>query len=888
MKVIKPLRLAAMNRPFHRDGREWLTLTAIAMTDLCGEQVLMPEPELWEMVAAQLGNDGVLDLSMPKGKPEFLVTGNAYTHHQADKRQCAVSIQVGRRKKALAVFGDRFWIDGRPSEPLPFESMRIDWRHAYGGGGHEENLVGIGHADEMINGLLARRVPNIEHPHALLQRPDQQLMPAGFGPVDMSRPSRLRMMGTQYDDHWKEHLFPDFSHDMDWQFFNAASSDQWLDEGDGELAGAPFEIMNMHPSRPVLRGTLPAWRARGFIVRGFEPPVGMEVEPEAKNFEGFSMRLTTAWFFPHVERVALVYHGVVSVTENDAEDVSHMMIALEEDGMPRALAHYWQTLSQRSDPEQGAYLVLDDAQLVPERAIGAWIDTEEDGLVNALERNMKERAARAREKMSEAYRATGGDFSRYRMPEAPLQNTPTLKEMPAFLEKTKALVREQQQKLEASRRTMEQVAKDNAAQSKKVGFDTSRFLEKADNVTVKGPPKTRMQPLVDGIMGVSAAVGADPISQEAQEELARTAQRSERSLADGYRRMAHHQSAADAMTMADAQSARKLVEGILAGDRDFSDRDLTGADFSGMDLSRTRWHRSLLESADFTGCNLTGSSFDQAVLVRAKLHRVSLRGSVLHGCNLSLASLEDSDCSGARLDNMLIEKLEVRRCDFSDATVEEIQCLSLRIEDCCFDRARITAFQTVEGCVFQRVKFDEAKFERSTLLDCELQNVSFIGARMVHCAWTAMPRIEGVDFSEANLIKTCFVGGTALRKAVFRDASMKDCSLREVPFDEADFTGARLDNSDFTSASLRKAKLEYADAPDCVFIRTDFTQASLVDANLQGALLQKAILSSADLRRANLFRADLSECLIDDRTLFDGAYTEQVVTTPKRKKESVA
>ena len=888
MKVIKPLRLSAMYRAFHRDGREWLALTTIAMTDLQGKHVLLPEPDLWETVTEEIGSDGVLDMSMPKANPEFLVTGNAYTQHQTEKKLCAVSVQVQGRKKTLAVFGDRFWIDGRPSEPQPFEAMPISWRRAYGGPAYEENPLGIGHAEETINGLRVRRVPNIEHPDALLKHPTQAAVPAGLGAIDMSRPSRLRLMGREYGDHWRENLFPDFSQDMDWHFFNAASSDQWLADGDGELAGAPFEIRNMHPAEPVLRGVLPNWRARGFIVRGYEPPVGMEVEPEASNFEGLAMRLTTAWFFPHRDRVALIYHGVVPVTENDAEDVSHMMIAMEEEGAPRPMAHYWQTLSQRCDPEQGAYLTLDDAQLVPENAMGPWLDTEEEGLVNALERNMQVRAERARAKLSEAYKSTGGDFSRYQLPAAPIQSMPTLKELPAFLEKTKAMVREQKHKADEARKKMEQAANANAVESRKAGFDTSKFFEKADQATAKGPPKTGMQPLVDGILGVSAAVGAAPLPQDKQDEIKSVGQRGERMLTEAYRRMAHHQSAADPMPEGEARSARERAERILRGNRDFSETDFTGADFSGMDLRGTRWHRTLLESADFSDCKLDDADFDQAVLVRTKLHRVSLRRAVLHGCNMSLASLESSNFSAATLRNMLIEKLQARHCDFSDAVVEEVQCIALHFEDCSFERARITALQTVEGGAFTRVRFDGAAFERSTLLDCELHDVSFIGAKMVHCAWTAMPKIVSVDFSEATLTKTCFVGGTALRGAVFRDALLKDCSLREVPLDQTDFTGARLQNTDFSSASLRGANFAEADAPDCVFIRTDFTGASMVDVNLQGALLEKAVLSSADFRRANLFGADLSECLIDERTLFDGAYTEQVVTTPKRKKETVA
>jgi len=891
MRIIKPLRLAAMHRPFQKDGRDWLALTAIGMTTLRGERILLPDPELWETVAQALGSDGVLDASMPKSQPEFLATGYAYTRHQDDKTQAAVSVQVGRRRKALAVFGDRFWIDGRPSPPQAFDAMPIDWQHAYGGPDHEENPVGIGRSEEVVNGVRARRLPNVEHPDHLLRRPDQVVAPAGLGAIEVQRPSRMQRLGREYDDHWKDHLFPGFSRDMDWRYFNVASPDQWLGDGDGELAGAPFEIRNMHPEDAVIRGTLPDWRACGFIVRGVEPPIGSEAMPEAKHFEQLPMQLTTAWFFPHLDRLALVFHGAVPVTENDAEDVSHMMIALEDPrAAPRDPGHYWQVLYSRCDPEGAPFVVLDDTVLLPEECIGPWLDTggEDEELPDAMARNMRSRAEHARERLSQAYRATGGDFSRYQMPADPAPATPTLKDLPAFIEKTQALVAAQKERLTAARSKMEVLAKENAPMSRKAGMDTSLFFEKFDQAVVKGPPKTDTRKLFDGITGVAAAVGLPPMAQDKQDELRRVTEHGRQSLTAAYRRMAHHQSAADPMSGAAAAHAREEAQRILAGDRDFSDKDFTGADFSGMDLRGTRWHRTLLEGADFSGCTLDDSDFNEAVLVRARLHRASLRRVVFYGCNLSLASLEDALFEGATLRQMQIEKLQARRCDFSGAVLEEIQGFTLHIEQCRFGRARITALHLLEASVLRQAHFDDAVFERSSLMETQLHDVGFVRAVMTHCAWVAMPTVERVDLSESHLLKTCFIGGTVLQGALFRNATLKDCCLREVPCDGADFSGAQILNSDFGSTSLRRANFEGADAPGVMFMRADFTEACLIDADLSGAVLRKAILVAADLRRANLFRADLSECLVDEHTLFDGAHAVQAVTTPKRKSGAAA
>ncbi len=173
MRIIKPLRLSMLTHPFTNDQRHWLAVTVIAMTDGLGSDArLIPEPHCWQTFGDELGSEAPFDLAMPKASPEFLVSGQAYSGHQQDKTQCAVRVRVGTRQKDLLVFGERFWIDGRATAPASFESLRVDWRHAYGGPGFEENPVGIGHGEKVVNGLRAHRLPNVEHPGARLHRPD--------------------------------------------------------------------------------------------------------------------------------------------------------------------------------------------------------------------------------------------------------------------------------------------------------------------------------------------------------------------------------------------------------------------------------------------------------------------------------------------------------------------------------------------------------------------------------------------------------------------------------------------------------------------------------------------------------------------------------------------
>ncbi|GAA4417254.1 hypothetical protein GCM10011450_11130 [Advenella faeciporci] len=163
MKIIKPIRLSVMPRPYAWRGQTRLGLGVYALLDYSqGSVRLDSEQNLWKLVQEELDAGGVLDLAMPKPEPEFLVSGQAYTAFQEEKRQCAVKARVGELEKDLLVFGDRFWVNNEISRPQPFESMRINWANAFGGPSFERNPEGKGAAPEPFNGTLVQRLPNIE------------------------------------------------------------------------------------------------------------------------------------------------------------------------------------------------------------------------------------------------------------------------------------------------------------------------------------------------------------------------------------------------------------------------------------------------------------------------------------------------------------------------------------------------------------------------------------------------------------------------------------------------------------------------------------------------------------------------------------------------------
>lgn len=96
MKIIKPLRLGVLSRPFRWQGSDQLGISLLALTDMSAAPQLRPECELWQLAASELAAGGVLDMAVPKACAEYLISGYAFTAGRADN---TVSIDIGGLSK---------------------------------------------------------------------------------------------------------------------------------------------------------------------------------------------------------------------------------------------------------------------------------------------------------------------------------------------------------------------------------------------------------------------------------------------------------------------------------------------------------------------------------------------------------------------------------------------------------------------------------------------------------------------------------------------------------------------------------------------------------------------------------------------------------------------
>lgn len=883
MKTIKPFRLSVMPRPFRWLGGNRLGIAVIALVDLSGPRpMLRPDIELWQCVNEDLAAQGVLDLAVPKPEAEFLVAGRAYTRHQDDKTQCAVRVRVGDLEKQLLVFGDRYWLDGKMTAPSAFDDMPLDWGRSYGGPGWAENPQGIGHVDEIVNGVKTRRVPNIEHPLQRLHRAGQPVAPAGLGPVDFTWPRRFALAGT-YSERWLQTDFPGFFPDMDARIFNAAEPDQRWAGRDSLPPGAPFEAWNLHPEKVCWRGHLPDWQARCFVNldRG-----------DRTDLVSVPLRATTAWLIPHRESVIMIYHGAIDVIEDDGADVLHIMPALEAPGATHSLDHYVTTFEQRANVETAAAYIFRDRDLVPAEAIGAWVDGAQ-AETGPMQRNLEawrlkcESDARA---MIERQGLDSNDYLPQRMgPDKPFD----LDQLPAIMAQSEQMKVDAEAELNEAREGMQARAREMKAQGVDFGaMDVDKLSDIAAS-GVSGPPTFNAERAQQALVAAIAASGrvGDPMHDAAVARAGGAEQRrsfvqAEQSLRKVYLYSVQFQAGVARLAQPAALAVRERVAAIYADTRDFGGMDLTGADLSGMTLSGARFVGAQLEGADLSDADFQGADFTEAVLARAVMRGTRWDGVDFSRANLSLSQAQGASFVGATFDAALCDESVWTQCIFDGARFKQNILRGLRWSASRFHGAQFDMVFWFEHALTQ-LDFAAARWSKSGFYRCTLTGCGFEGAQLTDCSFMAS-ELANTDFSRARMTTTAFVVNTALDGCRFDGAHLTQCTLRDLSIKRASFHDAVLDTCDFSNADMTGASLRQARAPQSMFVRTTLRDTDCLDASLIGTSFQKADIRGANFSRANLFRADLSQTQVNAATLTQGAYMTELKTLPQRAQEGQA
>jgi uncharacterized protein YjbI with pentapeptide repeats len=880
MRTLKPLALTVLRAPFQHNGKVRLVIAVGAMVSLDGTKIEQ-EQTLWKALGNTPGSTGALDEVRPKVRGEALAAGYAFAPGGTPVAVVAARLAVGPIRKELWVVGDRAWRATGPSDPVPFDKMPLDYEHAFGGDNYAQNPKGKGFsATKTETNDLVHLLPNVELAKKLVTSPRDRPQPGGFAPIDPSWPQRIKKTGT-YDKKWLDTKYPEMADDLDPTYFNVAPDDQWI-EGYWQ-GGEAFALENMHPQKPRLEGVVPNLTARVFVSRKGAPDNWLE---------DVALRCDTLWFFPHLERMIMIFRGGIDAADEEGSDITDMLASLERKDRPRSLEHYRRIRGLRLDKSGGALYALRDSDLIPEDI--AVVKSSELSDMDSLltreklpQRNMRVRAQRELDAARERLRAAGVDPDKHLPKEVPAgQKPPEPDEVPQLVEDMKARAEK---------------AQSDAAQKQKSALAQVAEICKANGINLDdkvaaakrasgGPPKlnadaqiARLKSMVEKAKSMGAAVpaGASQIDDPALLAGMRMAEKSAKGM---YRRSAHLAPVAEVLGEADAARVRRDVEASLAAGVSLAERDLTGADLSGLDFSGRDLSGAFLEKANLAACVFRDANVESTVFARA-----NLTGADFHGARVKAANFGEADLTRAKLTGDL---------DLSEAI---------------FVRATLTEAD-LSGAKLDRAQLSEAKFERTNLaritadslfmMKSDLRGVDLREAKLLGCNFLEVD-LSGADLTGATLTKTtlldvtvegaCFKGakldklrvvkaekGSTLARSTFRGASMRGANLRGVNLEGVDLRETDLTGSDFSEANLRGANLEGARAPEIRLVKADLTDANLDRADLMHALMGGAIVRGASFEEANVFRADAAKMKGDDKTSFKGANVKQVRTVPDR------
>ncbi len=876
MRTVKPLRVGVLTRPYGYLQQNRLSVLVYTLVDFNGPSpVLVPEAEITTHLLSTMDCQGILDLILPKTRPEFLVSGAAYTAHQADKTQCAVKVKIGQKEKSLLVFGDRYWLDNRISKPLPFDKMPLTWANAFGGSGFDENPEGKGLIRELVNGVWTTRLPNVESPTERIVSFGQRPMPAGFGPVMINRPRRYRHVGS-FSDEWMKNDITSFFPDMDTRLFSATEPDQRWDNRESLPLGSEFSVWNMHPEQSCWTGHIPDWIARCFVKQ--------QNEQGTEDFLEVDLKPTTIWLLPGIKHAIMMYHGSTAVAQTYGEDVHAIIAAMELPGQPRDKNWYKEVFDLRSDMDKGALYALRDRDLVPKTIMGDWLDTRpvEPGL---LLKNAGKREQRIRTEKKDKLKHTNLDIDRV-VPEFTGPQMPISGEyLPEFHERMLRLKQASETQLDEERTRIKQKLQDkppaDPALAKKLQdiIDGNTPDDAASDLKDAMDRLEKMQADMDvrwQAAGQGEPDGVNQISNKKQQHQSRQQMKKIQLYS------AHILPQGAVVSKHVSQSKRDIALARYENGMSLRDLDLSGANLARVNLQKADLSGSDLSGADLTDTILDECNFNQTLLTRTVIENTSFKNAHFKETNFGATTFNRANFSGARFHAILLHKGTFNGCDFRHTLWEEIvQTTQATFSACRFDSATINKTIFTE-CRFSDSSFYDARFSQVVYQVNTLENISFENGALISMSFVASA-LKNIRFTGARIEGASFTYKLQMDTCCFRSVKMKNSSFNRTTVNRVDFSGAAIQHCDFSEAILQAANFTKAKATASIFRRTDLRLARFVSTDLTGSNFQQSDMRGTDLRNANLCTADISETRLDDRSRTQGVLLKYAKLYPLHK-----
>lgn len=917
MKIFAPMQIAynqrtlEQNRQFH-----WVVSPSLYIRLSTGEVEL--QHDVIADVMESLGDLPFPDMGMPKPNGEWLLNGALYAPQGTTTNAGQASVTLNGQNKTINVFGDRHWQGGIPSKPAEFESMPLDYQHAFGGAEFANNPVG--------NGYKTDQLPNLESSQHTITSNNKAYAPACFAPMDPSWPQRMQYQGT-YDQHYLEKFFPGYPQDMDWKLFMTSQQDQWID---GFFKGnESFELKNMHPQQAVQQGQLPGLFPRCFIKDS--------QAPELEQFKEVDLHLDTIWFFPDKDIIQLIWRGGMTVQDDEAEQISHMLLAYESQQHQRREGDHYRVAMERRindpDPLQDS---LNTSDLIPLGAASAMQLLQQSALENAqpsaMQQNLDNKAQSIKAAADEKVEETLNDLKKQLDNPAvePDQRQQILDQLALLDQRAKAnddsavllakleeilpgLTSDNPKDLDLSDFSFKKIDEIFSEIDNFTAEQKAKMLEQAkpqieqltaqlndDNIqnNLSDEQRELIQQQLDGLLSLGNDESKLAITElprldikTIKQQVAATTPEIDKAKQELHLMLSNPllrnpdaiQNAKDKLEQLQKNELAAIDQQLEDAKQQFIESYAMGAHFADHGLSPHAdddiqknkllaiMHGDKNASGqdwaclDLSGQNLDGMDFSHCLMEQVNLTGASLIGANFEGAVLARANLNNANCTQA---------------NFNNANIGASQCHNTRFDQCEFNNSKLSKAD------FTGSSFIGAHITQPEALEIKLNDCDFSSAKIKNLPFLELT-MSGNDFSHAELETCNFVNSevsnckfehsklpstawanTSVHSTSFQHADMNsNCFVsadddKPSTFSGLDFTGAKLEKANFSNLPLRNSIFSNCEMESANFSGADLSNSNFDDCMGHKVMFRKANLDQASMKRANLMEAVMAKAII--------------------------
>ncbi|MBK8255335.1 MAG: DUF2169 domain-containing protein [Polyangiaceae bacterium] len=249
-----------------------------------------------------------------KPKTDIIVVGHVYTPGEMPVCEITAHVKIGDFQKSIQATAARPWIRGEngfvAGAPVPFTQMALRYELA---ALSPDNPVGIDAAAPPLEGAPA--FPNLN--------PVAPATFGCFGPIASAWRPRRRLL-AEAGRFWALAFEtggqnPESApRGVDFRYFNSAPPDQ---QANLLRQRAEIELINLHPSEPILKTRLPALRPQAF-----------RLDPRSRKPVEVALRCDTLWIDTDRSIATLLWRGLTDVPAHVADPVGTVVVVADPQG----------------------------------------------------------------------------------------------------------------------------------------------------------------------------------------------------------------------------------------------------------------------------------------------------------------------------------------------------------------------------------------------------------------------------------------------------------------------------------------------------------------------------------------------------------------------------